>query len=495
MDKIFNIVDAGRWIALPTTILFASLACAGTAEAAADKPAKASEANVLPGDVTENELQALIYAPWTKFCLKGQEAGAKQVCFTGKDGRLQAGQPVIAAVIIEPDGEAKKILRVTLPLGMQLVHGTRIIVDSKPVQAPYVICFQNGCMSDYEVTPELVANLKSGKSLFVQAINSNGKPLNLPLPIGAEFAKTYEGPPTDPKVFEEMQAKLQEELKNRQKQAPQTPAPSVAAAPPAAAPPPAMTAAAPIVASPQTLGRRVALIIGNSSYRFMPKLTNPGNDAVDVEKALKGLGFETVLAVDLDRNAMNAAVSRFSRSVSGSDVALVYYSGHGMQFEGKNYLLPTDANLESRDDVNRFQLMPVDDVIDVLASSKGLQLIVLDACRNNPVERDFKNKVASVSGGNRNAGQDRGFSRIDARSGLVVTFATSANKVASDGTDRNSPFTKAFLKNVSTPDIEVREMLNRVQRDVFASTAQLQLPEITSQYVGPDIRLKPTASK
>ena len=76
-----------------------------------------------------------------------------------------------------------------------------------------------------------------------------------------------------------------------------------------------------------------------------------------------------------------------------------------------------------------------------------------------------------------------------------MTFATSANKVASDGTDRNSPFTKAFLKNVSTPDIEVREMLNRVQRDVFASTAQLQLPEITSQYVGPDIRLKPTASK
>ena len=96
----------------------------------------------------------LIYAPWTKFCLKGQDANAKQVCFTGKDGRIESGQPVIAAVIIEPEGEPKKILRVTLPLGMQLVHGTRIIVDSNaPQQSPYVICFANGCMSDYEVTP------------------------------------------------------------------------------------------------------------------------------------------------------------------------------------------------------------------------------------------------------------------------------------------------------------------------------------------------------
>ena len=100
-----------------------------------------------------NSRLQLIYAPWTKFCLKGQEANAKQVCFTGKDGRIESGQPVIAAVIIEPEGEPKKILRVTLPLGMQLVHGTRIIVDSNPPQqSPYVICFPNGCMSDYEAT-------------------------------------------------------------------------------------------------------------------------------------------------------------------------------------------------------------------------------------------------------------------------------------------------------------------------------------------------------
>jgi invasion protein IalB len=163
----------------------------------------------------EQQIQ-LIYAPWTKFCLKGQEAGAKQVCFTGKDGRIESGQPVIAAVIIEPEGEPKKILRVTLPLGMQLMHGTRIIIDNnQPQQAPYVICFQNGCMSDYEATPETIAALKKGQNLVVQAINSNGAALTLPLPLVNEFAKAFDGPPTDPKVFEENQKKLQEELQKR----------------------------------------------------------------------------------------------------------------------------------------------------------------------------------------------------------------------------------------------------------------------------------------
>ena len=184
---------------------------APTAQPAPPPAAGAPAAGAQPAD---QQVQ-LIYAPWTKFCLKGQDAGAKQVCFTGKDGRIESGQPVIAAVIIEPEGEPKKILRVTLPLGMQLVHGTRVIVDNNPpAQSPYVICFTNGCMSDYEVTPELLANMKKGQNLVVQAINSNGAPLTLPLPL-AEFAKAYDGPPTDPKVFEETQKKLQEELQKR----------------------------------------------------------------------------------------------------------------------------------------------------------------------------------------------------------------------------------------------------------------------------------------
>src|SRR3974377_1512807 len=151
---------------------------------------------------------------------RARNANAKQGCFTGKDGRIESGHPVIAAVIIEPEGEPKKILRVTLPLGMQLVHGTRVIVDNNPpMQSPHVICFANGCMSDYEVTADLLANMKKGQNLVVQAINSNGAPLTLPLPLqesgGSSFAKAYDGPPTDPKVFEENQKKLQEELQKR----------------------------------------------------------------------------------------------------------------------------------------------------------------------------------------------------------------------------------------------------------------------------------------
>jgi invasion protein IalB len=182
---------------------------------AAPPPAEAQQAPPQgqaqgPGDQVQ-----LIFSPWTKFCLKGQEANAKQVCFTGKDARIESGMPVVAAVLIEPEGEPKKILRVTLPLGMQLVHGTRVIIDqNQPLTAPYVICFTNGCMADYETTPDMITKMKSGQGLVVQAINSTGQPISLVLPL-TDFAKAYDGPPTDPKVFEEQQKKLQEELQRR----------------------------------------------------------------------------------------------------------------------------------------------------------------------------------------------------------------------------------------------------------------------------------------
>jgi invasion protein IalB len=170
-----------------------------------------------PGQAQAEQQVQLIFSPWTKFCLKGQnnEPNAKQVCFTGKDARIESGMPVVAAVLIEPEGEPKKILRVTLPLGMQLVHGTRVIVDqNQPMTAPYVICFTNGCMADYDASGDLIGKLKKGQGLVIQAINSTGQPLSLVLPL-ADFGKAYDGPPTDPKVFEEQQKKLQEELQRR----------------------------------------------------------------------------------------------------------------------------------------------------------------------------------------------------------------------------------------------------------------------------------------
>jgi invasion protein IalB len=161
----------------------------------------------------------LIYSPWTKFCGKAQDANAKQICFTGKDARIESGMPVVAAVIIEPEGDPKKILRVTLPLGMQLQPGTRVIVDTgQPATGPYVICFANGCMADYEASPDMIGKLKKGQQLVVQAINASGQPVSLTLPL-QDFAKAYDGPPMDPKVFEEQQKKLQEELQRRANEA------------------------------------------------------------------------------------------------------------------------------------------------------------------------------------------------------------------------------------------------------------------------------------
>jgi invasion protein IalB len=157
-------------------------------------------------DGTPSSPIELTYSPWTKFC---QDATGKRVCFTGTDGRTESGQPVIAAVIMEPDGEPKQILRVTLPLGMQLVPGTRVIVDNNPPQGnPYMTCSITGCISDYELTAELLANLKKGQNLIVQAINSNGAPLTLPLPL-AEFAKAHDGPPMDPSDWERRRKELE----------------------------------------------------------------------------------------------------------------------------------------------------------------------------------------------------------------------------------------------------------------------------------------------
>jgi invasion protein IalB len=204
-------------LALVATLSMAVVA-PGTAQAETKKAAPKGKA-APKQQPAQQEAPQLIYSPWTKFCLKGQEANAKQVCFTGKDGRLESGMPVVAAVLIEPEGEPRKILRVTLPLGMSIQPGTRVIIDQgQPMTGPYVICFNNGCMADYEASNELIANLKKGKGLHVQAINGGGQAISLMLPL-TDFAKAYDGPPTDPKVFEAQQKKLQNELQKRAEEA------------------------------------------------------------------------------------------------------------------------------------------------------------------------------------------------------------------------------------------------------------------------------------
>lgn len=162
----------------------------------------------------------VIYSPWTKFCGKDQQqANAKEVCLTVKEARLETGQFIAGAALIEQEGEPKKILRITLPLGMQLPQGTRMIVDQdQPIMGRYVVCMPNGCMADFEVDGPFVGKMKKGQTLTLQGINLPGQAASYPLPL-AEFAKANEGPPTDPKVFEEQQRKLQEELQRRAEEA------------------------------------------------------------------------------------------------------------------------------------------------------------------------------------------------------------------------------------------------------------------------------------
>jgi len=212
--------------ALASVALLGAAGTAALAQQAAPKSqqkAPAQKGNAAQQQQPQQQQQAeqpqLIYSPWTKFCLKGQEADAKQVCFTGKDGRVESGMPVVAAVIIEPEGDPKKILRVTLPLGMSLAPGTRVIIDQgQPMTSPYVICFTNGCMADYEASNDLIQRMKKGQGLIVQGINGAGQPITLGMPL-EDFAKAYDGPPTDPKVFEEQQKKLQDELQKRAEEA------------------------------------------------------------------------------------------------------------------------------------------------------------------------------------------------------------------------------------------------------------------------------------
>jgi len=180
-------------------------------QAPAAKPAEQPQQP--PQQAAESPPQ-LMYSPWMKVCGKGPDTNNKQVCVITKDGRLENGMPVAIVQLFEPEGEAK-VLRVTVPLGMQLAHGTRMLIDQgAPAQQPFKICFPVGCMSDYPVTDDMIAKMKKGQQITVQAINMQGTPISLPLPLG-DFAKAYDGPPTDPKVVEEQQRKLQEELQKR----------------------------------------------------------------------------------------------------------------------------------------------------------------------------------------------------------------------------------------------------------------------------------------
>ena len=156
----------------------------------------------------------LIFTPWTKYCAEGlagksSEIQAKEVCFTASDGHLTSGEKVAIALLIEPEGNADAtLLRVTLPLGVALVPGARIVIDEKEAMtAPFVVCLpKNGCMADYKADADLIAKLKKGRTLAIQAFDK-GRPISFTLPL-TDFAKAYDGPPSDPTGLNEQQEGL-----------------------------------------------------------------------------------------------------------------------------------------------------------------------------------------------------------------------------------------------------------------------------------------------
>jgi len=238
----------------------------------------------------------------------------------------------------------------------------------------------------------------------------------------------------------------------------------------------AMSATAPSsvpnVTTSAELGRRVALVIGNSTYSNAPVLANPARDAEDVAGALQRLGFQSVvLETNLGREKMIDALRTFARQAQSADWALVYFAGHGMEVGGVNYLVPVDANIESDLDMP-FAAVPLDQVLNATDRARKLRLVILDACRNNP----FANKMTRTASVSSRGVVDRGFARIEPDAGTLVVYAAKDGQTASDGDGPNSPFTTALLKNLARPGIEVRRLFDNVRDDVRDVTRQRQQP-------------------
>ena len=215
---------------------------------------------------------------------------------------------------------------------------------------------------------------------------------------------------------------------------------------------------------------RVALVVGNSAYDHIGRLPNPENDANDMSAALRRLGFEVTTELNADRSELTAALRAFTRRSTGADVALVFYAGHGMEMDGVNYLLPVDARVVRDTDV-RYETLTLE---DVLAATTGasLRMVILDACRDNPLARSMQRTVArrSVSRGS--------FGDLDESllgDETLVAYAAAAGTTADDGTGRNSPYTAALLEHLEQP-LEILTLFRRVRAQVLAATNRRQRP-------------------
>lgn len=233
-----------------------------------------------------------------------------------------------------------------------------------------------------------------------------------------------------------------------------------------------------LVAPAMAAERRVALVIGNSSYVNAPVLPNTINDARDMTASLRKVGFEVVDGLNLDKRGMDEVLTRFARLARDADAVMFFYAGHGLQFNGENYLVPVEARVDDEISV-QYETTKLNDVITALSFAKGVKIMVLDACRNNPFVGQLAKRQAT-----RGFAVGNGLAPIARAQGMVVAYATQANDVAADGAGRNSPFTAALVQQIQQPGLEIATMFRRVQKVVYDSTGGRQTPELSLSLLG-----------
>lgn len=238
--------------------------------------------------------------------------------------------------------------------------------------------------------------------------------------------------------------------------------------------------------------KQVALVVGNGAYTNALDLPNPVGDAKAIEAKLIKLGFEVFSGYDLTQIALRRTLSQFAKSAKGADVALFYFAGHGLQARGSNYLIPVDAELEDETSLD-FEAVEVDFVLRQMQRSSGIRIVILDACRDNPMATTLAKKMGTT----RSTGIGSGLAKIavdNGGEGTVIAFATSPGSVAYDGDGDHSPFTTALLDHIDAPDINIQTMFTRVTGDVFRATAKKQRPWINASLVN-EVFLNPTSAK
>jgi uncharacterized caspase-like protein len=216
--------------------------------------------------------------------------------------------------------------------------------------------------------------------------------------------------------------------------------------------------------------RRIALIIGNGAYQHTSILQNPRNDASDLAAALRRLGFEVMQGVDLDKRSMERTIREFGVKLSGADVALFLYAGHGLQVSGQNYLLPVDAKLSTENDVD-FESIALNLVLRQMEREAKTSLVLLDACRDNPLARNLARNM-----GTRSSQIGQGLAEVKTGVGTMIGFSTQPGNVAQDGTGRNSPYAGALIKHLETPGRDIGSVLINVRNDVYSATNGRQVP-------------------